>query len=240
MTASGTDERSADAPGGRRRAAPRVLAAAAAALVAILLVVGLLQGGSSGDEDVPAPDLRAVARHLAGGPPALARLYARGGVLLPDEDGERLLRSLRGHPVVVNVWGSWCGPCRREFPLLRLAAARHGTRIAFLGVDAEGAGGGSAAAARAFLAEQPTPYPHLVDAKAVLARRLGAGFAYPTTVFLDRRGRIVQVKQGPYERYAELEDALRRYASAGRPGARDEDPARPADPAGPSTADPAS
>src|ERR671936_853689 len=45
------------------------------------------------------------------------------------------LRGLRGHPVVVNKWASWCGPCRSEFPYFQRLGVELGRRVAFLGVD---------------------------------------------------------------------------------------------------------
>jgi cytochrome c biogenesis protein CcmG, thiol:disulfide interchange protein DsbE len=48
---------------------------------------------------------------------------------------ERLLYELRGTPVVVNIWASWCGPCRTETPILVDAAEQYGARVQFLGVD---------------------------------------------------------------------------------------------------------
>src|SRR2546423_8926826 len=74
------------------------------------------------------------ARALAGAPPPLAALYAEGNqVLSGGADAFKAeLGKLRGHPVIVNKWASWCGPCRTEFPVLQQASARFGKRIAFL------------------------------------------------------------------------------------------------------------
>src|SRR5205807_7873760 len=75
----------------------------------------------------------------AAGPVAITRLPARQNDLL---DGgvsafKRQLVALRGHPVVVNQWASWCGPCKFEFPFFqRLAEEYHG-QVAFLGVDSQ-------------------------------------------------------------------------------------------------------
>lgn len=188
----------------------RPLAALAVLAVAVVLGIGLLQSDGGGPKPTAVPDRAEIARRLALAPPALRALYADGPALLPagERHARRVLRRLRGHPVVLNLWGAWCGPCRAEFPLLRRAVAEHGARIAFLGVDVRDQPG----RARAFLRRQPTAYPHLQDPAGRLAVALGAGtVSTPSTIFLDPDGRIVQVKQGPYRTYEDLVGDLRRY-----------------------------
>jgi thiol-disulfide isomerase/thioredoxin len=147
---------------------------------------------------------------LAGAPAPLAALHAQANRLLPGgvEAYEERIARLRGYPVVVNVWASWCGPCRFEFPHLQRAAAEYGRRVAFLGVDSQD----SDDAARTFLREEPVPYPSYTDPDKAIAASIGADLGLPDTAFYDRRGGLVHLKQGPYSEWAELRADLERYA----------------------------
>jgi thiol-disulfide isomerase/thioredoxin len=183
----------------------------ALAVPAALVVAALALGGCGSGEAASGhrPD---YASALRGAPPALAALYRRGDRLLGGGAAayERTLHGLRGHPVVVNDWASWCVPCRREIPLMGRAAARLGKRVAFLGVDAED----NAGAARTFLRERPLPYPSFDDPDAAIADSQGPAVGYPRTAFYDARGSVVHLKQGPYTSQAELLADVRRYAAS--------------------------
>jgi thiol-disulfide isomerase/thioredoxin len=195
-----------------------VAAGATLLLIAVALVIGLAEGGGGSTRPDDVPSLDRARADVAGAPAPLARLYAAdagaadadaGGVRVLDLDraGVRdLLKGLRGRPVLVNVWYPRCPPCRREFPILRTAAARYGTRMAFLGLATRG----SAAEVAAFLREQPTVYPHVRDPGARIARaELEAGVAFPSSVLIDARGEIVDVKAGEYASLGALQDDLR-------------------------------
>jgi len=161
----------------------------------------------SGEGDGQHPDYE---RALAGSPAPLAALHDEAGELLPGgvEAYEKRIAALQGYPVVVNVWASWCGPCRFEFPVLQKLSARYGKRVAFLGVDSQD----SADAARTFLREEPVPYPSYSDPDEEIADSLGATLGLPDTAFYDRRGELVYLKQGPYAEDADLEADVRRYS----------------------------
>ena len=92
----------------------------------------------------------------------------------------------RGHPVVVNQWASWCGPCRFEFPFFARQASKYADRVAFLGVDSQD----SRADAKAFLEQRPVPYPQYFDPDGSIARVFRGGRAFPTTAFYDAAGKL--------------------------------------------------
>jgi cytochrome c biogenesis protein CcmG, thiol:disulfide interchange protein DsbE len=183
----------------------RLLLALSALPVAALLAGGC--GTSASGEGGPHPD---YARALAGSPPPLAALHKQANDLLTggQEAYEQRLAQLRGYPVVVNVWASWCGPCRFEFPVLQKLAARYGKRVAFLGINSQD----SDDAAATFLRDEPVPYPSYTDPDEEIAESVGAHVGLPDTAFYDERGKLVYLKQGPYAKDSELEADVRRYA----------------------------
>ena len=122
-----------------------------------LLLVAALLGGCDDDPESAAPPRAEADRALAGAPAPLASLHREANRLLPggaDAFRERL-RTLRGHPVVVNKWASWCDPCRAEFPYFQKLSVELGREVAFIGVDAQD----NADDARAFLREFPVSFP---------------------------------------------------------------------------------
>lgn len=137
----------------------------------------------------------------------MRRLAGTGGVIVEGELGERL-RGLRGAPVIVNMWASWCASCRAEFGEFATVSRRYAGKVAFLGLDA----GDDRGDAEAFLREVPLPYPSIFDPKAEQAREIGAGRGWPTTVFFDARGRRTFVRQGIYTSAAQLDADVRAYA----------------------------
>jgi thiol-disulfide isomerase/thioredoxin len=99
------------------------------------------------------------------------------------EDGS-IVRLEAGQPMIVNVWGSWCGPCRLEEPVLVRAASSH-PDVRFLGLDVQD----NDASGRAFRKEFGVTYPSISDHSYERASRLGDVFA-PTTFAIDRLGTI--------------------------------------------------
>ena len=118
------------------------------------------------------------------------------------------IAGLKGRPVVVNLWASWCGPCRVEAPLLERASATGVGDVQFLGVATRDQRQG----AEAFLDRFDVSYPNLLDTTGEIRRFLGLR-GLPTTYIFDSEGRLVnEVIGGISEQSlaARLEDARRR------------------------------
>ncbi len=107
---------------------------------------------------------------------------------LPDatlDEFEGMLVGLRGQPVVVNIWASWCAPCRTEMPMLQDAAEAFAGRATILGV----ASNDDPRAARAFLDEIGVTYPNVFDPSGEIRVALELT-AYPTTYVIGSDGTI--------------------------------------------------
>lgn len=109
-----------------------------------------------------------------------------------EKEFEGILVGLRGRPVVVNVWASWCPPCRTEAPLLQRAAERYGGRVRFLGVDAKD----DAAPALAFLHRYGIRYPNVSDAGGNDIPQALSLRGFPTTYVFDSNGRLQRTVVG--------------------------------------------
>jgi cytochrome c biogenesis protein CcmG, thiol:disulfide interchange protein DsbE len=179
------------------------------ALVAGLATVALVAGcGSSGGGDSTHPN---YAKALSGAPAPLAKLYGEANHLLPGgKDAFEARVASLGYPVVANVWASWCGPCRYEFPMFQEASAKWGKKVGFIGVDSED----SEAEAESWLAGHPVPYPSYYDPNYEVAASYKAT-GPPDTAFYNAAGKLVYVKLGQYAHAAELEQDIERYALKG-------------------------
>jgi cytochrome c biogenesis protein CcmG/thiol:disulfide interchange protein DsbE len=158
-----------------------------------------------GSTHPPSPSARWVRERLVRSPPALAALHEQGGRLLAGDLMARL-RELRGRPVVVNAWASWCAPCRDELPLMARVAARFGRRAAFVGADVDDSAGG----ARSLLADEHLSYPSY-QTTADDVRSLTPVVGFPTTIYVGRDGHVVGVHPGQYPDTKALAADVRRY-----------------------------
>ena len=153
----------------------------------------------------------AACTALSAAPPSAAPSAGTGGAELPDlklpcfTGGEPVrLTELRG-PAVVNLWASWCGPCRDELPLMQRLADRAGGRLHVLGVDV----GDGRDAAASFGAGQQVTMPTLYDRDRRLLTALGR-VTLPVTVFIDAAGREY-VHAEPLRAATELSELVRTH-----------------------------
>jgi thiol-disulfide isomerase/thioredoxin len=193
----------------------RLLSVLGAVAVVAVVVIGLSQ--TKTDSSTPKADtfdLAAAKRSLAGAPAPLAALHDRANALIPADKQvyAKEIKALAGHPIVVNKWASWCGPCRGEFPVLQAGSVKYGKRVAFLGLDTTD----NDSDATKFLRRFPLTYPSLVDRNSHVAQSLGIGRSFPTTIYYDARGKVQYIHQGPYTSDAKFAADIERYA-LGRP-----------------------
>lgn len=147
------------------------------------------------DVDVDTPSLRKIkedagiadcvpgtAKPVSGGLPKVSLACLGGG---PAVD----LSTLRG-PLVVNLWASWCGPCRRELPIYQEFAEAYDGRVAVLGIDFNDV---QAEAALTLAEESGVTYQQLADPGAELdgAKPLGRLLGLPVLVLVDAAGKVV-------------------------------------------------
>ena len=188
-------------------------------LIAMAALIGafslLVAGCSSGDDAAGNPESKLSPEEatapLDDAPPQLAAIREQANELLPggvDAFGERM-KELRGIPVVVNKWASWCGPCRLEFPFFQAQADKRGEEIAFLGVDSED----SEDQALGFLEELPLPYPSYWDVDHKIANEFFENAReFPATAYYDASGELTYVHRGVYTSEEDLAAAIDEYA----------------------------
>jgi cytochrome c biogenesis protein CcmG/thiol:disulfide interchange protein DsbE len=176
----------------RTRLSPWTLAiGGAVAIASIALVTGLLL--PTGEGTMP----------TAGVAPAADRKQA------PELEGDWIvpppvrLAELRGTPVVINFWASWCVPCRAEAPELARFDREMRARARLVGVDFQDA----KADALAFIREFRWRFPNVRDPQGKLAGRYGLA-GLPTTYVIDTRGRIARSMTGP-QAFEKLARAVR-------------------------------
>jgi thiol-disulfide isomerase/thioredoxin len=106
----------------------------------------------------------------------------------------RKLSSFRGKPLIINVWASWCAPCREEMGSLDRLARRHGKHFNVIGISTDD----YSDRAKAFLQQAKTSFPHFIDNRLFLENMLGAD-RIPLTLLVDAQGRVLYKVYGTRE-----------------------------------------
>ena len=122
-----------------------------------------------------------------------------------DESSVVNVANIKG-PTLVNVWGSWCGPCKDEMPIFVDFYAKHRDSVGLIGISVEEA---DIQDARDFVKEYGITWPNLNDADGSTRATLGMGV--PITLFIDEKGEIVHRKIGVVTTIEELEVEARKY-----------------------------
>lgn len=177
-------------------------------LLSILVCAALLAGCGSGSDPESAPPPQRDA--LKGAPAPLAKLHAESNDLLSGGRSafEARLKELKGYPVVVNKWASWCDPCRAEFPFFQKQAVERAKQVAFIGVN----GNDNDGSAKDFLEKFPVSFPSYKDPDLKVSASFNGVAAFPSTAFYDSRGELAYLKQGSYATEQKLVEDIERYA----------------------------
>ena len=160
-----------------------------AAILVTILTTGLLITGCAGDSESSVATVGEAAPNFE----------------LQNLDGQSIsLSSLRGKPVLVNFWATWCGPCVSEMPYIQEIHEEWSDRgLMVLAINI----GDSAAEAEQFLQEHNLSLPVLLDTRNVVASQYGIR-AIPTTFFIDKDGIVRNKVIGAFPSKAAIESRL--------------------------------
>jgi len=171
------------------------------ALVLLVLVgTGVVTwSGNLGGRSAAGPSEAAAG--VAGGTILAERGDPEERFRLPDRklqgfDGapDVALETLRGGPVVINFWATWCAPCVKEMPAFQQVAAEVEGRVVFLGVNVQDA----PVNATSFAEQLEISYPMATDPRGAFWQEVG-GFGMPTTLLVNSRGMVVYRHTGALE-----------------------------------------
>jgi thiol-disulfide isomerase/thioredoxin len=165
-------------------------------LTAGLLLAVTLLAGCSGDGSVGTPSAQEGGARIMVPVDQRKEPIELVGTTLTDARLD--LATLRGKPVVLNVWGSWCPPCRKEAPDLQAAATELADKAAFVGIATRDEKANALAYERQF----KITYPSFLDRGDLLLALRGAVASQspPVTLVLDAQGRIAAKFVGPVTR----------------------------------------
>jgi cytochrome c biogenesis protein CcmG, thiol:disulfide interchange protein DsbE len=183
-----------------------------AALVVLALAAGfavvprVTRGceGATLDEDAPDFDARVVANANALVPSPASP--AKEGDAAPVAPKRVELSSLRGRPVILDFWATWCGPCQAESPIVNAVAQRYKDRgLAVIGVNTSDEDG----LAAVYMHKKGLGFPIVYDEGNAIAKRYGVS-TLPTLIVVSKTGKIVAVRNGVTSDSV-LDEIVRRY-----------------------------
>ncbi|MDX6285949.1 MAG: hypothetical protein QOG53_1434 [Frankiales bacterium] len=179
---------------------------AAGSFVALLVTAVACSSGTP--KSVPTDTPRIATAFTDNCPASDGTSVALPDLTLPCLGGGRAvsLAGLSQLPVIVNIWGSWCGPCQREAPLLQSVYASAQGSVHVLGIDMEDTDG----SALDFAKHVGMRYPSVVDRSGDVLRKLGLRGA-PVTVFIDGTGAVVYKQVGEFKSAADLNEKIQQY-----------------------------
>lgn len=189
MSGGGRTTDVASVTGADRRRVNLLLGGGLAAAVAAIVALGAV-GSSPSAQEATTSTAGVAQAALSSCPTASA---AAPSAELPDEPfpcingGEVSLAALTGTPLVINVWGSWCPPCREELPWFASLHEAAGDRLRIVGVDVVDTDD----AALSTLIDAGVHYPVVVDPTGRTRGSLGWTTGTPITLLIDAEGRIV-------------------------------------------------
>lgn len=185
----------------------------ASAVVLTALLAGCTSGSPAGTSAATPSSARSSAVVVPLKPcPAQPARAARGTSTLPKlafpcaGGGALDLGRAPGVPAVVNLWGSWCAPCRDELPILQQLADRAGDRVRVLGVISKD----GLPQAASFAADSKVTFPSAVDGDGRLMAAAGLN-ALPVTYFLDAGGGVAFTQVGSVKSLTEAEALVRAH-----------------------------
>ena len=121
--------------------------------------------------------------------------YLREAKLQGFSGKTKSFSDFKGKPLIINVWASWCGPCRAEMGSLERLARRYGGKqFNVIGISTDDDGN----AAAAFIRQSKTTFENFLDSQVFLENMLGAN-TIPLTILVDANGRVLEKARGAYE-----------------------------------------